>query len=142
MGNRLVVIVLAMFLVMGVVSISGCTDSSSNDGTSDSSLNVSNVQVISKGYGSYDIKATIIPDKDYSYLEMVAKWYDSSGAVIETSPLVWNMNNVKAGETIKATGLEYISGDETPAKVDILIFDSVFSGGDESNAIFKQTVEI
>ena len=33
-------------------------------------------------------------------------------------------------------------GDEKPAKVDILIFDSPFAGGSESGNIYKQTVTV
>lgn len=149
MKNKLV-IGLVVLLIMGIVAISGCTDSgSSSNGTSDSSsassdpaLNVTNLKVVSEGYGSYDVKATINPDKDYSYLEMVLVWYDSSGAVIEKNSLVWNINDVKAGQILKATGNGYITGEEKPAKVDVLIFDGVFSGGDESSAIYKKTIEV
>ncbi|MDO9045987.1 MAG: hypothetical protein Q7U35_11915 [Methanobacteriaceae archaeon] len=150
MKNKLV-IGLVVLLIMGIVAISGCTDSgtsSSSNGTSDAesasetSLNVTNVKVVSQGYGSYDIKATITPDKDYSYLEMVLIWYDFTGAVIEKNSLVWNINDVSAGQTLKVTGNGYISGEENPAKVDVLIFDSVFSGSDESGAIYKKTIEV
>ena len=141
MRNKFV-IVLAVFLIMGIVGISGCTDSNSNNGTSDSSLKVSNLEVVSEGYGMYDVKTTIVPDKDYDYLEMVLIWYDSSGAIIEKNSLVWNINNVKSGQTLKVTGNGYITGDEVPAKVDVLIFDTVFSDGDESNAIYKETFEL
>lgn len=150
MKNKLV-IGLVVLLIMGIVAISGCTDSgtsSSSNGTSEaesaseSSLNVTNVKVVSQGYGSYDVKATITPDKDYSYLEMVLIWYDSTGAVIEKNSLVWNINDVSAGQTLKVTGNGYISGEENPAKVDVLIFDSVFSGSDESSAIYKKTIEV
>lgn len=149
MKNKLV-IGLAVLLIMGIVAISGCTDSgSSSNGTSDSSsassdssLNVTNLKVVSEGYGSYDVKATITPDKDYGYLEMVLVWYDSSGAVIEKNSLVWNINDVKAGQTLKVTGDGYITGDENPVKVDVLIFDGAFSSGDESSAIYKKTIEV
>lgn len=150
MKNKLI-IGLVVLLIMGIVAISGCTDSgtsSSSNGTSDAesasetSLNVTNVKLVSQGYGSYDVKATITPDKDYSYLEMVLIWYDSTGAVIEKNSLVWNINDVSAGQTLKVTGNGYISGEENPAKVDVLIFDSVFSGSDESGAIYKKTIEV
>lgn len=144
MDSKLITGLAVILLIAAVVGISGCTDSgSSSNETSDSpKLNVSDVSVTSEGYGSYKIKSTIVPDQDYSYLEMVAIWYDDSGAVIEKSPLVWNINDVKAGQTYKATGSAYLSSDQNPAKVDILIFDSVFSGGDESGAIYKKTKEV
>lgn len=144
MNNKLITGLAVILLIAGVVGISGCTDSgTSSNGTSDAAkLNVSNLDVTSEGYGSYKIKATIVPEQDYSYLEMVAIWYDDTGAIIEKSPLVWNINDVKAGETYKATGSAFLSSDQKPAKVDILIFDSVFSGGDESGAIYKTTLEV
>jgi hypothetical protein len=73
---------------------------------------------------------------------MVLIWYDASGAVLNKDPLAWNINNAKAGQTIKATGNGMLTGDESPAKVDVLIFDSVFSDGDESSAIYKTTLEV
>ena len=124
----------------GIRMDTGTSDSSSS--AADTSLNVTNLKVVSEGYGSYDVKAKIVPDQDYDYLEMVLIWYDSSGAVIEKNSLVWNMNDVKAGQTLKVTGNGYITGDENPAKVDVLIFDSAFSGGDESSAIYKKTLEV
>ncbi len=150
MKNKLV-IGLVVLLIMGIVAISGCTDSgtsSSSNGTSDAesasetSLNVTNLKVVSEGYGMYKVKATITPDKDYDYLEMVLIWYDASGAVLNKDPLAWNINNAKAGQTIKATGMGTLTSDESPAKVDVLIFDSAFSDGDESNAIYKTTLEV
>ncbi|MCK9151665.1 hypothetical protein [Methanobacterium alcaliphilum] len=143
--NKLVII-LAVFLIASVVAISGCTDNSNSQNSSaaeeSSSLNVTDLKVVSQGYGTYAVKATVTPDKDYSYLEMVLIFYDSEGAVIDKSPLAWNINDVKAGQKLKVTGNGYISGSEKPAKVDVLIFDSVFSGGDESDAIYKETIEV
>lgn len=129
------------------VAISGCTSSgnkttSSNGTTAANAINVENLKIVSQGYGSYDVKATITPNKDISYLEMVAIAYDSSGAVIERSPMVWNINDAKSGQKYKATGMMFISGDEKPTKVDILIFDSPFAGGSESGNIYKQTVTV
>jgi hypothetical protein len=146
MVKNKVAIILAVLLIMGVVAISGCTDSgsSSSNETADStsSLNVSNLRVVSEGYGMYKVKADIVPDKDYSYLEMVLIWYDASGALIDKNSLAWNINDASEGKTIKVTGNGFLSGDETPAKVDVLFFDSVFSGGDESGAIYKETIEV
>ncbi|PKL66576.1 MAG: hypothetical protein CVV28_09230 [Methanobacteriales archaeon HGW-Methanobacteriales-1] len=146
MKNKLVIGVVVL-LIMGIVAISGCTDSgSSSNGTSASSdaasLNVSNLKVVSEGYGMYKVKATVIPDKDYDYLEMVLIWYDASGAVIDKNPLAWNINDVTSGQTLKVTGNGILTGDEKPAKVDVLFFDSVFSGSDVSGAIYKKTIEV
>ena len=43
-------------------------------------------------------------------MDMVAIAYDSSGAVIERSPLVWNTNNAKSGQKCNVTGMLYIRG--------------------------------
>ena len=143
-----VLMILLVLIVGSVVFVSGCTSSGNNTTSSNGStvasnaITVENLKIVSKGYGSYDVKATITPNKDISYLEMVAIAYDSSGAVIERSPLVWNTNDAKSGQKYKVTGMLYISGDEKPAKVDILIFDSAFSGGDEDGNIYKQTVTV
>jgi hypothetical protein len=148
MKMKLLPLVLLILIIGSAVAISGCTSSgnstTSSNGTPTASnaINVENLKIVSQGYGSYDVKATITPNKDISYLEMVAIAYDSSGAVIERSPMVWNTNDAKSGQKYKVTGLLYISGDEKPAKVDILIFDSPFAGGSESGNIYKQTVTV
>lgn len=139
--------VVLIFLV--VVMASGCTDNkkSGNNTTNsnmdtESALTVTDLKVISKGYGSYDVKATIIPNKDISYLEMVVISYDSSGAIIDKDPLAWNINEAKKGQLYKVTGHAYVTGNEKPVKMDILIFDSSFYSGNEENNIFKQTVNV
>lgn len=142
------ILIILVLIIGSVVAVSGCTSSGNNTTSSNGSttaanaLTVENLKVVSQGYGSYDVKATITPNKDKSYLEMVAIAYDSSGAVIERSPMVWNTNDAKSGQKYKVTGLLYISGGEKPAKVDILIFDSPFAGGSESGNIYKQTVTV
>ena len=120
------------------------TASSSQTSSSDTQgpIAVQNLKVKSGGYGDYDVTCTLIPNQDESYLEMATIWYDSSGAVIEQDPLSWNIDNAKAGQTYKVTGSSYISDKGTPVKVDVLIFDSVFSGGDASDAIYKQTLTV
>jgi hypothetical protein len=140
------ILIFGLLLVLAVVAVSGCTSSGDNTTSSQSAgqseINVSNVSVSSSGDGFYDLKAVIIPKKDIDYLEMDAIWYDSSGAVIETSNLLWNVNNAQTGQVYKAKGEESLYQDGTPTKVDIYIFDSVFSGGDTSKAIYHQTVNL
>jgi len=134
-----------ILLILMVVAVSGCTssgDNSTSGSSAQSEINVSNVSVSSEGYGSYDINAVITPTKNIDYLEMAAVWYDSSGAVIETTPLAWNVNNAAAGQVYKAKGMDDLYNKGTPAKVDIFIFDSVFSGGDTSKAIYKKTLNL
>jgi hypothetical protein len=73
---------------------------------------------------------------------MAAIWYDSSGAVIESSPLIWNVNNAEANQVYKANGEDSLYQKGTPTKVELYVFDSVFSGGDTSKAIYHQTVNL
>jgi hypothetical protein len=135
------IIISGILLILAVVAISGCT-SSDNSTSGQSEINVTNVSVSSSGDGFYNINAVITPTKNIDYLEMAAIWYDSSGAVIETSDLLWNVNNVQAGQVYKAKGEDSLYQKGTPTKVDIYIFDSVFSGGDTSKAIYHQTVNL
>lgn len=134
MKNRF--LVLGVLLVASIVAICGCT----SDG-GQSNVKVENLAVNSMGYGSYEVTGTITPTQDISYIEMVLKWYDAQGNVIERSPLAWNINDAKAGQTIKFTANSYIQSG-TPAKVDILIFDSPFAGGDDTGAIYKTTINV
>lgn len=131
--------VLVVLLVAGVVTISGCT---SNSGNNTPPVNVTDVTVKNSGYGSYNVMGTITPSKDYSYLEIVIKWYDAQGNVIERSSLAWNTNDAKAGEPIKFDAMSYLSEGSSPTKFDLMVFDSAFSGGDDSDAIYKTTLNI
>jgi len=129
-------LVLGVLLIASVVAICGCTSDSSQ-----SNVKVENLAVSDTGYGSYEVTGTITPTNDISYLEMVLKWYDAQGNVIERSPLAWNINDAKAGQPIKFTANSYIQSG-TPAKVDILVLDSPFAGGDDAGAIYKTTVSV
>lgn len=110
--------------------------------TSQSPITVKNLKVTNAGYGEYKVTCSLIPNQDESYLEMATIWYDSSGAVIEQNTLAWNIDDAKAGQTYKVTAPTYLYDEGTPTKVDVLIFDSVFSGGDASNAIYNQTLTV
>ncbi|MBZ9570104.1 hypothetical protein KQY27_00860 [Methanobrevibacter sp. TMH8] len=150
MDKKLIIGIICIFAIaiVGIgLTLSGGDKSSSGSENQPGSenqqtLNISNLRISSQGYGMYDIKTTLVPDKDYSYLEMVVVWYDSSGAIIEKSPLAWNMNDVTEGSTIKISGNGYIQGDEKPVKAEVYFFDNVFSGGDLSSALFNQSVEL
>jgi hypothetical protein len=132
------VIIGGILLILSVVAISGCTSSGNN--TQTAPINVTNVTAGPGSFGMYTVTATITPNKNIDYLEMVAIWYDSSGAVIQTSNLLWNVNNAQSGQVYKAKGEDSLYQKGTPAKVEIYIFDSVFSGGDTSKAIYHHTV--
>ena len=106
---------------------------------------IDGVKALNDALSSSNIHAQIFgrpSNNDMDYLEMTLTWYDSSGAIIEKDPLVWNINNVKFGQTLKVDGSSYISDKGTPAKVDVLIFDSALSDGDESSAIYKDTLTV
>ena len=120
------------------------SSSSSGDNSTDSEqegLKVQNLTLKSGGYGSYDLTCKLIPDKDYRYLEVHITFYDSDEAVIDKSPLVWNMNDVKKNQTIKVSGSAYVQGDNKPTHAKVLFFDNSFSG-DDSDAIYSEDVKI
>ncbi|MBP2046528.1 hypothetical protein [Methanobacterium aggregans] len=148
-----VFLIAVVLLVAAVVAVSGCVDSGSDSSTDNSSGNtqaassdassitVNNLEASAGSYGDYEVTASVTPTKDMDYMEMVLVWYDSSGAVLQKDPLAWNINNAKTGQTIKVKGTSYIDTGE-PAKVDVMFFDSVFSDGDESSAIYKKTLTL
>ena len=53
---------------------------------------------------------------------MILKWYDASGAVIQTDSQAWNVNDAKAGTTYRAKGTSFIDTG-TPVKVQVFLFD-------------------
>lgn len=130
--KNILITLLVVLLVVGVVLISGCTSTNS---TKSPPFQVGNFTVTQSSYGMWDIDGSITPTKDINYIEIVTVWYDSSGAVIERNPLAWNINDAKAGQTLKIHSSTSLYQKGTPAKVDVLFFDSAFSGGDDSNAI-------
>lgn len=126
---------------IGIIIIGLIVGSASHDKNTShkSTISVSELAISSAGYGGYDVSCKVVPDKDYNYLEEQVIFYDSSGAVIDKSPLVWNMNDVHANQTIKANGHAYISGGSSPAKAKVLFFDKSLSN-QESDAIYTQEV--
>ncbi|OPX58018.1 MAG: hypothetical protein A4E25_01887 [Methanobacterium sp. PtaB.Bin024] len=130
-------VIIGVLIILSIVGISGCT--SSGDANS---INVSNLKVSNEGYGTYYVTCDIVPNQDIDYLEMVLVWYDSSDAVIERTSLAWNINDAKEGQTIRAKGMSVLDDQSTPAKVQVLIFDSPFSGGSEEGNIFNTTISV
>ena len=51
------------------------------------------------------------------------------------------MNDVKANQNIKVSGTAYVDSG-TPTRAEIYVFDSPFSGGDLSTAIYSQNVTL
>lgn len=130
-------VISGLLLILVVVAVSGCTNSGT---TTQTPINVTNVTAGPSDFGMYTINAAITPNMNINYLEMVAIWYDSSGAVIDTSSLLWNVNNAQAGQVYKAKGQDSLYQKGQPSKVEIYFFDSVFNGGDTSKAVYHQTV--
>jgi hypothetical protein len=105
-------------------------------------FNITNLKVTSNGNYDYPISGTLTPTKDISYIEMVTIWYDSSGAVIYRNPIAWNMNDLKSGQKYKFKTNDFIYQKGTPTKVELLVFDSTFGGGEDSRAIYRTTLQV
>lgn len=140
MNKKYLLVLLTVFTVlMGISSVSaGFFDFVSED----SDLNVSDIEIVSKGYSMYDVNCEITPKKDFDYLEMFVIFYDSDDAVIEKSVLVWNTNQPAKDQLIKVSGNAYISNSNAkPVRAEVYISDSAFDTEPE-NAIFSEEVEI
>ena len=68
-------------------------------------------------------------------------FYDDSGAVIDKSPLAWNMNGISKDQTIKITGSAFLTSSQNPSKAEVYFFDSPFSGADLSDSIYNSTID-
>lgn len=136
--KKMLITSLVVLLIVGIVAISGCTSNSNSTNNKNPPIQVTkNFTVSSNGYGFWNIDGQITPTKDFSYLEMVAVWYDSSGAVIERNPLLWNINEVKANQAYNIHGSSSLYQKGTPARVELFFFSSPFSGSDTSDAIYS-----
>lgn len=128
-----------ILIILAIVSVSAV--SAGLFGDDGDKLTIDDLKIDDEGYGMYDVTCNLKSDKDFNYLEMVVVFYDESGAIIEKSPLVWNMNDVPKDQTIKVSGSAFINGDESPAKAEVYIFDDSLET-DLDKAIFNQTVEM
>jgi len=131
-----------VILVLLVIIIAAASSGSGSNTQSQPPLNVSNISVTSQGYGMYSVNTKVVPNKDFSYLEMAVIFYDSDGAVVGTSPVAWNVDNAKQGQTYKVQGTATANTGTSPKKASVFFFDSVFSGGDTSSAIWAQNVTL
>lgn len=86
---------MSLFIIIGIVTISGCINNHANS----SPINASNFTVTSDSYVMWNVDGEISPNNDLNCLEMVNIWYDSSGTVIDRDPLAWNINGAEAGQT-------------------------------------------
>ena len=131
--------ILIFSLILAILSVSAV--SAGLFGDDNNKLTVDDLKISDGGYGMYDVTCNLKADKEFNYLEMVVVFYDDSGAIIEKSPLVWNMDNVPKDKTIKVSGSAFINGDNTPSKAEVYIFDDSLDT-DLDKAIFNQTVEM
>ena len=140
-AKKAISIILVCCIGLIIVALIGGGLSSDKNTTPNTTIDVKDIEITSSGYGGYKLTCKVIPDKDYNYLEAQVIFYDSDNAVIDKSPLVWNMKDIKANQTIKVTGNAYVQGDTTPTHAKVLFFDSSLST-EESNAIFTNDVKL
>ncbi len=87
---------------------------------------------------SYSLKCDLIPNNDYSYLQMDIEFFDSSDNLL-ASELAYNVNGVTKNQTIKIDQPVYTGTmSETPTYARIYIYDTVTSNKEES--IYNATV--
>jgi len=127
-----------LLLFVGVVFASGCVSDTAPQ--EEKTVNVTDLKVVSEGYGFYSLKGKITALKDYDYLEMHLNWYDSEGNLLYENPLAWNTNNAKKGQAIKFSTIDSIDTGK-PAKVEILIYGTPF-GGSESDLVYNSTINV
>ena len=131
--------ILLISLIILIISISAVSAGLFGDDNKDK-IKVDNLQVTDDGYGMYKINCDLVANEKIDYLEMVVIFYDDSGAILEKTPIAWNMNSVPEGQTIKVDGTGFVTSG-TPAKAEVYFIDDVLDE-DLSNAIFNETVEI
>lgn len=136
MRKRTIGIIVIVIIILGIL----CIVATSSDTTPQETVNVTNLNVVSEGYGLYTVTCDLTPKQNYSYLEMEVVFYDSNDAVIGKSPLAWNINSPAKDQLIKVSGTATTNSQNTkPARAEVFIFDSV-STDDPSQAIFSQNV--
>ena len=131
--------ILLISLIIMIISISAVSAGLFGDDNKDK-IKVDNLQVNDDGYGMYKITCDLVANEKMDYLEMVVIFYDDSGAILEKTPIAWNMNSPPEGQTIKVDGMAVVSSG-TPAKAEVYFIDDVLDN-DLSNAIFNETVEM
>lgn len=110
------------------------------DFVSSDSVEVENLEIVSKGYSMYDVNCELTPKNDFSYLEMTVIFYDEDGAIIEKNPIVWNMNDITKDQLIKVNGNAYITNQkDNPSYAEVFITDSPFNGNTD-DALFRENV--
>lgn len=133
--------ILILSLILAILSVSVVSAGFFGFGDDGDKLTVEDLKINNEGYGMYKVTCNLEAAKEFDYLEMVVVFYDDSGAIIDKSPLVWNMNSVPKDQPIKVSGSAYVSGNDIPSKAVVYIFDDVLAD-DLDDAIFNQTIEM
>lgn len=98
--------------------------------------NINTVNEGSYGYNSIYVTGDLNSTKKFSYLEATVDWYDSTGKVLKSDSLGWNINNVEPGQTYQFK-ISYFD-QTTPSKAQI----KITSGFGDSEVLLNKTVEI
>lgn len=137
-NKKVFIVLLVLFTV--TLSVSSVSAGLFDFLTENQDLNVTDIEIVNKGYSLYDVNCEITPKKDFSYLEMTVIFYDEDDAVIEKNPLVWNINNPSKDQLMKVSGNAYITNSNAkPVRAEVFITDSPFNG-DIEDAIFAENV--
>lgn len=130
------------FIIIIFVAVGGSFSHDAEIAQKTTSLEVSNITIKSNGYSMYTVSCDLTPKMDYDYLQMQVIFYDSNGAVIGKSPLVWNTNNPAKDQLIKVSGIAMTSNSNTvPARAELYFYDSALTS-DSNDAIFVKNVTI
>lgn len=139
---RLWLVPVISFIIIILVAVGGSLSHDAELAQKTSSLEVSNVTIKSEGYSMYTVSCDLTPKMNYSYLEMVVVFYDSNGAVIGKSPIVWNTNNPAKDQLIKVSGTAMTSNSNTvPARAELYFYDDALKS-DPEDAVFVKNVTI
>jgi hypothetical protein len=133
------VVVLSVFLIIlssgAIISLISGGDSTYN---LPNTVNVTNVYTYGGSTINYGLEFELTPLQNYSYLKEEDTWYNSNGTVIYQNPYPWaqRFNSFTFGNSINFT-IPY-SGNQTPAKVKLQIFNDP----DDKNLLYSATFPI
>ena len=124
--RNILLIVLAIVIIGSILIIS--TGFIMNQ-QQDKNPMLSNVKFTLGEFDTIGFSADLNPTRDYDYLSIEIEFYDKDNNLIEKNPIVWNQNNVKAGQPIKINNQVAMSyyQKSIPAKAKINIYNSVYS---------------
>ncbi|WP_296887859.1 zinc ribbon domain-containing protein [uncultured Methanobrevibacter sp.] len=128
-NNRIRNILLIVLIIAIIASILIISTGFIMNQQQDKNPMLSNVKFALGDFDTLAFTADLNPTRDYDYLSIEVEYYDSNNNMIDKNPIVWNQNNVKAGQPIKInnpTAMSYY-GKTVPAKAIIKVYDSVYS---------------